>query len=370
MPTLTITRGFPGSGKSTWAKKQYSKTTVGVNRDLLRMMLEIAATKFSEETWAKMTGLPFITTQQRQQVEAVAQAAQMTGQPLDPQTQQQLQAPVWGQVLQVLQDDMQRAYRIDIETNSTIEPEAAEDQKQLTELMTALGQTMNGLAPLVAQGVLPFEVAQSMLLVITRRFRFGEEIESIIQKMQPPQPKDDGKAEGEKAKAEVQTMQQQVQVQAKEAEMGVKMKEMAAQQQLMQKENDLAMREMELQMREEKLRMQEQLATEKLAMKEHTFKTQVSATDKVRSIKDAGSKREEQVAKSADTKLATGVSALQSTVEQLATMQTQLLQTVAQQSEKMQTHMDAMMSTMMAPKKKKIIRGKDGRPEGLEETVA
>lgn len=38
MPTLTITRGFPGSGKSTWAKKQYSKTTVGVNRDLLRMM--------------------------------------------------------------------------------------------------------------------------------------------------------------------------------------------------------------------------------------------------------------------------------------------------------------------------------------------
>jgi hypothetical protein len=30
-------------------------------RDLLRMMLEIAAHKFSEETWAKMTGLPFLT---------------------------------------------------------------------------------------------------------------------------------------------------------------------------------------------------------------------------------------------------------------------------------------------------------------------
>lgn len=38
MPTLTITRGFPGSGKSTWARKQLDKQTITINRDYLRMM--------------------------------------------------------------------------------------------------------------------------------------------------------------------------------------------------------------------------------------------------------------------------------------------------------------------------------------------
>ena len=41
MPTLIITRGFPGSGKSTWADAQIKQSKgriIGVNRDLLRMM--------------------------------------------------------------------------------------------------------------------------------------------------------------------------------------------------------------------------------------------------------------------------------------------------------------------------------------------
>src|SRR2546429_1425033 len=37
MPTLTITRGLPGSGKTTWAKQQGGH--VRVNRDELRWML-------------------------------------------------------------------------------------------------------------------------------------------------------------------------------------------------------------------------------------------------------------------------------------------------------------------------------------------
>jgi hypothetical protein len=110
--------------------------------------------------------------------------------------------------LALLKNDMQRAYRIDIETNSTVEPEAVEDQKNITELMTAIGQYLNGVGPLVAQGILPFQTAQSMLLAITRRFRFGNEIEDQINQMQPPKPQDDGKA------AEQQAMQAQMQQQA------------------------------------------------------------------------------------------------------------------------------------------------------------
>lgn len=270
--------------------------------------------------------------------------------------------------MSILKDDMQRAYRIDIETNSTVEPEAAEDQEQLQKLMGAIGQTLNGLSPLIAKGILPFEVAQSVLLMIVKRYRFGSEVEDIIRQMKPPPPPDDGGAE--KAKAEAQAMQQEIQVKAKEADMGLKMKEMQAQQGLMQKENDLAMREMELQMREEKLRMQEQVATEKLALKEHKFQTTVSATDKVRSIKDQGVKREQQVAQQADTKLADGVSALQDTVSKMAQMQTQLVQTVVQQSEAQQQRIEQVIAAVTAPRVKKAKRGKDGRIEAVEETVA
>jgi hypothetical protein len=167
------------------ALKRQQKEVQRYARDLLRMMLEIAATKFSEETWAKMTGLPFLTTQQGQQAQAVAAAAQQQAMVPGPRTarpasaaaaqeaQQALQKPKWADVLAILKDDIQRAYRIDIETNSTVEPEAVEDQKNIADVMNALGQFLNSVSPLVAKGVMPFQAAQSMMLAIVRRFRFG-----------------------------------------------------------------------------------------------------------------------------------------------------------------------------------------------------
>ena len=164
-------------------------------RDMLRLMLEIAATKFSDETWAQMTGLPFTTAQQAQQAQAIMQAAQMSQQPPPPEVVQALQQPTWEAVLGMLRKDTQRAYRIDIETNSTVEPEAVEDQKNIAELMTALGQFLNGVGPLVEKGVMPFEVAQTMMLSITRRFRFGSEIEDQVKAMKAPPPQDNGEAQ-------------------------------------------------------------------------------------------------------------------------------------------------------------------------------
>jgi len=188
-------------------------------RDMLRIMLEIAATKFSESTWAQMTGLPYATAQQMQQAQSIAQAAQMSGQPPPPEIMRTLQQPTWEAVLSMLRKDTQRAYRIDIETNSTVEPEAVEDQKNIAELMTALGQFLNGVGPLVEKGVMPFEVAQTMMLSITRRFRFGSEIEDQVKAMKAPPPteKDDGKAaaaaEAQKAQMEHQREQQSMQMQ-------------------------------------------------------------------------------------------------------------------------------------------------------------
>ena len=211
--------------KSQWGTLRLKRLQSEVQRyarDLLRMMLEIAATKFSEETWAKMTGLPYLTEQQQAQMQQMMMAAQQTGQPPDPQMQEQMNTPAWSDILALLRDDVQRSYRVDIESNSTVQPEATEDQKNIAEVMNALAQYLNGVSPLVQSGALPFEAAQSMLLAITRRFRFGPEIEDTILKMQAPKPPDDGKeaeAAAEQAKQQQEMAKMQMQQQADQMKM-------------------------------------------------------------------------------------------------------------------------------------------------------
>lgn len=352
--------------KNQWGTlrlKRMQKEVQRYARDLMRMMLEIAASKFSEETWAKMTGLPFVTTEQRQQDMLVMQAAQQSQQPMqDPAIQQRMAAPVWGEVIGVLKDDMQRAYRIDIETNSTVEPEAAEDQKAMTEMMTALGQAMNSLAPLVAKGVMPFEVAQSILLAIAKRFRFGSEIEDILKQMKPPQPEgDNGQAEIQKAQAQMQQMQ--AQMQQKEQAMQQQVKQIEGEKSLLEKKVELDLREIKLNAQEAELQMREQVATERQTLREDKFKTTVSATDKVRSANEKVAKQGEQVAQQADSKVAQGIQVLQDTMQEFIKMQGEFLKAITQAIEN-DKHLETVVKAITAPRK--VTRGKDGKVEGTE----
>jgi len=206
--------------KQSWGTlrlKRLQREVQRYARDLLRLMLEVAATKFSEETWAKVVDLPFATSDDRAKLEAIAQAGQAMmaagAQPSPEQAQQlqQIQAelakPAWADVLAALQDDQLRSYKIDIETNSTIEPEATEDQQSIAEMMNAMAQFLNGVGPLVAQGIMPFDAARAMLLAVTRRFRLGSEIEDQIKAMQAPQPKPESDG-GAAAEAKVKQVEE------------------------------------------------------------------------------------------------------------------------------------------------------------------
>lgn len=285
--------------KTQWGTlrlKRAQKEVARYAKDLLRLMLELAATKFSEETWAKMTGLPFLLDAQFNELTAIAQALTIEvqraqamqpppqpGQPPHPnphaqqlqQIQEQLKAPKWSDVLAMLRDDLQRAYRIDIETNSTVEPEAAEDQKNINEIMMAMGQVLNGIGPLVAKGVLPFEAAQVMLLTVIRRFRFGSELEDTVKAMQPPKPEDDGKG------AELQQAQQQLaqvtqQMQQMQASDQLKTQQFQAEKTLAMKQQELAQREVQLTQQEEALAQQLQVNEAKMAMKEAVHQAKAS----------------------------------------------------------------------------------------------
>lgn len=217
--------------------KRMQKDVQRYAREMLRIALEIMGETFSEETFAKITGLPFTTSAQSQQAQMIAQAAQAAGQQPPPEVQQALQAPQWAQVMQVMKDNFARAYKIDVETNSTLDVEATEDKKDISELLQAIGQFMQATGPLVQSGGLPFEAMQAFLLSVTRRFRLGPEAEEQLRKMQAPQPPqpDPAKQQQDQIKLQVEQMkaanvekQSQMEMQRMEREHQIAMEEMAS----------------------------------------------------------------------------------------------------------------------------------------------
>lgn len=227
--------------KAQWGSlrlKRMQKEVMRYCRDCLRIMAEIGMKKLQPTTLAKMTGLPFVMGEEKTQAQQMVQLAQAQGQQPDPKAIETASAISWDDVLSLLRDDISRAYRIDVETNSTLDPEASEDQKNISDLMGALSQFLNGLAPLISEGVLPFEMAQSMLLAVVRRYRFGDEIEEYIKSMKAPQPKgkDDGKAQAAQMQMQLDQQRLEFEKQSRQVEQQANAQESQFKLQLMQQE--------------------------------------------------------------------------------------------------------------------------------------
>lgn len=253
--------------KNQWGTLRLKKTQKEVQRyarDCLRLMTEIAVTKLSPETLKSMTGLPYPTGMEKQEAEQTsameqqaAQQAQMTGQPPpppNPQVAEILSMPSWDDILGMLRDDTQRNYRIDIETNSTVDAEATEDKEDIGELLNAMSQFLSGIGPLVENGTMPFEVAQGMLLAVVRRYRFGPEMEDSLKKMKPP----------EKGASPEEIKQQQAEMQKQ----GEQMKQQAEQlkQQEQQATEKIRSEQMQLDMDRRQFAMEQQFAKKELGM--------------------------------------------------------------------------------------------------------
>ena len=250
--------------KNQWGTLRLKKLQKQVSkyvRDCLRIMGEIAMTKFSQQTVSQMTGLQFPTTVQKQQAQMLlqqAQAQQVPGQPPVQPPQQLIamaQLPTWEDIMGLLANDLQRNYRIDVETNSTVDAEATEDKQNMGEFLNAIAQFMNGAAPLVQQGVLPFDAAKSILLAVTRRYRFGPEVEDDLKKMQPPQPQGNGtdakaNADLEAAQAEQKVKMEMLAIdkQIKEAEAAAKLEEIRRKSELAAAQHSAKMQELKLKM--------------------------------------------------------------------------------------------------------------------------
>ena len=251
--------------KNQWGTlrlKRMQKRVAKYACDCLRLMLEISVKHFSVETIRQMTGLPYPTRAEQAQAQAAMQELQLSGaisgQPVQvpPELQKVLGTPTWEDILDVLRNDLQRAYKIDIQTNSTVDAEATEDKANIAEFMNALAQFFNAIAPAVQAGALPFEAAKTLLLAIVRRFRFGPEVEDELLKMVPPQAPEgeDGAAEAAKLELESKKQELQLKSQAMQQELAFKTSEHEFRMKELQQKSALAEAKFALDMKTVQLR--------------------------------------------------------------------------------------------------------------------
>lgn len=252
--------------------KKLQKAVANYTVESLRIMAEIALKKLSQETIIQMTGLEFPTQAQKAQIQGIMQQAQSTGQQIPPEQIQQWQPilaqPTWEEILEVLRNDLQRQYKIDIETNSTVDVAATEDKQDVAELMNALAQFLNGITPLVESGAMPFEAAQALLVAIVRRFRFGQEVEEQLKQLKPPQAQGqqpDPKVQAQAQQAQIELQMAQAQAAAKQQEQQQKAASDAAKMQMEQQQQamDMEFARQQHAQRMQELQMQGQIAAEK-----------------------------------------------------------------------------------------------------------
>lgn len=210
--------------KSQWGSNRLKRMQGEVARfirDLIRIQAEIIGEKFTVETLQTMTALQFPSMQEKQQM----MMAQQQGQEVPPEM---LNKPTWEEVIQVLRDDKQRTFKVDIETDSTIAASIESDMQGLTEVLGGITQLITGLGPAVQMGALPLEALKEIILTVVRRAKMGNAVEDAFDKMQqpPPPPQEqqqpDNSLEVEQLRQQGEQQKTQAESQAKQAEIQVK----------------------------------------------------------------------------------------------------------------------------------------------------
>ena len=105
------------------------------------------------------------------------------------QIQQMSGIQVTPGIQQILQSDIQRSYRIDIETDSTILADMDQQAQKRSAIVQSITQFITATAPLVAQGAMPIETAKALLQYALQPTKISRELEDALELIgQPQQP--------------------------------------------------------------------------------------------------------------------------------------------------------------------------------------
>lgn len=189
--------------KAQWGSLRLSQMQGDVQRycrDLFRIMAEIIAEKFSPETMAKMTGIDLPMSK-----DELLQKAMMSGQQPGPEL---LEQPTWEDVIGLLRNDALRSWRIDVETDSTIQADVQRTQRNISEFIGGFAQFIQAIGPAVEAGAMPQEAAVGMMKSFARAFKLPRQAMDAL----------DNLPEGQKPQNQAAEMQQQAEAQKMQAE--------------------------------------------------------------------------------------------------------------------------------------------------------
>ena len=229
-------------------------------RDCIRLVAEVIAEVFQPQTLVAMTGIKLPTKAEQDQAKAMlaqqqAMAVQQTGgtasppqmppgamgspgagpppgppmappqpPPAPPQVQEMLSSPTLEDVMALLRSGAAREFRIDIETDSTIQPDEDAEKQRRIEFLTAVGGFLQQAGPMVQVMPQAAPMFAEMLMFGVRGFRAGRQLEDVIERTmgqivqaaQQPKPAGDpaamAKAEVDKGRLELDTRKAQADV--------------------------------------------------------------------------------------------------------------------------------------------------------------
>lgn len=272
-------------------------------RDTIGIMGEIISEHFSPKTLIDISGAMYddglvdVTPQQAlaaaQQQGLIAPpqppAPAMPGQPPAPVAPpqppdpkiiqfvtQQIKQQQIDQALQLLRSDKTRGFRIDIETDSTIETDAQEEKQSRVEFMGAVAGFLKTAGEMAAAQPKIVPLLGKILLFGVRGFRTARDLEASIENFvdqaeqqvkasegQPPKP------DPEQAKAQAAIASAQIQAKSEEtnAQLGIQAKQLDAQVAQMKAQAEMARidRETEASVMEHQMRMAEMSGKQQMA---------------------------------------------------------------------------------------------------------
>lgn len=207
--------------KSQWGSLRVRDRQTEVQRfarDVVRIKAEVICETFSDDTIKQMSGLKLLTKAEKmiaqQRAQTDPQMAQQFAQ-ANPEIVKLLGEPTWDEVLELLRGEHTRGFAIDIETDSTIEPDQMGEQQRAVEFLTAVGGYLANAAPIAQQQPGMMDLLGELLLFGVRRFKIGESIETTLEdglqrvQQQMSQPKPDPEAQKAEMQAKVDQQKHQ-----------------------------------------------------------------------------------------------------------------------------------------------------------------
>jgi hypothetical protein len=267
--------------KAQWGSLRIQRRQAEVARfarDLFELKAEIIASKFDWPLLSKMTGIDLPSQEQKQAVQALmqqVQQAQQMGQQIPPQimaqgeqAQKMLAQPSIEEVMGLLQDDISRQYRIDIESDSTIRNDLSRNQQTMNMFLQGTAQFGAAMGPIIMADASMKPVVMEIYGAFARQFKLGRQAEDAIeaatemaQQSANQPPPSDPQVEIEREKMAMEKERMGAELQQKQAEMQLKQQEAEAKLQL-----EVRKAEMEIELKKMELAIKQHEAQAKMEM--------------------------------------------------------------------------------------------------------